>query len=491
MPDRLRRLFYIVFAVCFVFVLASALLRGVARTGPEQLALAAGAVLWAAALYVLARLAARYAGALEARFGIVLAAFSAAMFLLEFVLALNLRHGVWYDAAALFDGAAEWAETGSFPSFYEYYGWFPNNLGGMTFLYVFFKAASLVGFTDWYAVSALVNSALLTASMAAAALACRKLAGARAGVLALVAFALSPQFWFLGGAVYTDTLSMLFPILIFYLYLLSREAKGGKKLLFYLLIGLAAGVGGLVKITAVIMVIALVVDLLLRREWKDLLALAACALALTLALSGALNACMYSRHLSREEAAKNNTPLLHWVMMGLKGDGYYNPEDYEFTRSLPPEGRNRVLLGEIARRVGERGPLGMADLFSKKSAADFGDGTYGADDFLKIYPETDTPLHRFLLPDGERFGLYRGAVSALHLALLGWMLAGACRVVRRGEQEARRDRLPLYLAFFGVWLFLMFWETNRRYFSNFAPVMIACAALALADLGPLGLTNER
>ncbi len=178
-------------------------------------------------------------------------------------------------------------------------------------------------------------------------------------------------------------------------------------------------------------------------------------------------------------------------MMGLKDDGYYNPEDYEFTRSLSSEGRNGVLLGEIARRVGERGPLGMVDLFSKKSAADFGDGTYGADDFLKIYPETNTPLHKFLLPDGEKFGLYRGTVSALHLALLGWMLAGACRFVRRGERETCRDRLPLYLAFFGVWLFLMFWETNRRYFSNFAPVMISCAVLTLADLGPLGLTNER
>ncbi len=258
--DQIRRLFYIGFTVCFVFVLASALFRGVAQTGPERLALAAGTVLWAAALYGFSRLAVRYEKMLEARFGIILAACTAAMFLLEFALALTLRHDVWFDAAALFDGAAEWVETGSFPSFYEYYGWFPNNLGGMAFLYVFFKAASLVSFTDWYAVAALVNSALLTASMTVSALTCRNLAGTRAGILALGAFALSPQFCFLGGAVYTDTLSMLFPSLIFYLYLLSREARGGKKLLFYLLIGLAAGIGGLIKITVVIMVIALVID---------------------------------------------------------------------------------------------------------------------------------------------------------------------------------------------------------------------------------------
>lgn len=479
LPERLTRLFYAVFAACFAFALVSALFRGAARTVPGRLALGLGAVLCAAALFALARLIFRYGRALEARFGAVLAVFSAAMFALMLFLALNLRHGVWFDAAALCQGAAEWAETGTFASFYDYYGYFPNNLGGMAFLYLFFKAASLIGFTDYYAVAVLVNCALLTASMAAVALACRKLAGAAAGVLALAVFALSPQFWFLGGAVYTDTLSMPFPALIFYLYLRSREVRGGKKLPYYLLIGLAAGVGGLIKVTVVIMALALLIDLLLRREWRSMLALAACALGLTLALGGALNVRVYSNHLSREEAAQNNTPLLHWVMMGLKDSGYYNPEDYEFTRALPPEGRNKALLAEIVRRVETRGPLGMADLFSRKSAADFGDGTYGADDFLKIYPETDTPLHAFVLPDGAYYGLYRGAVTALHLALLGWMLAGACRFVRSGTREGR-DWLPLYAAFFGLWLFLMCWETNRRYFSNFAPVMIAAAVLALS-----------
>ena len=43
--------------------------------------------------------------------------------------------------------------------------------------------------------------------------------------------------------------------------------------------------------------------------------------------------------------------------------------------------------------------------------------------------------------------------------------------------------LPLYVAVFGVWLFLMFWETNPRYFSNFAPVIIVCGVLGISQTG--------
>ena len=407
--------------------------------------------------------------------------FSAAMFALEMLFAMALRHGTWYDVGAIHQGAAEWVETGTFAGFYEYYGYFPNNLGGMTFLYVFFKAASLAGFTDWYAVASLVTCIMLVSMMAIVSLACKRLGGVKSAVLALAVFALSAQFWVLGGAVYTDTLSMLFPVLIFYLYLLSKDARGWKRLCLYLLMGLAAGVGSLNKFTVSIMVVAVLIDAGLRREWKELLKLAACTLGAAMVMNMALNTYMYSAHLSREDAELHNTPLLHWVMMGLKESGRYNGEDYAFTRALTPEERNAALREEIVRRVRARGVGGMVDLFSQKSAIDFGDGTYGAHDFLGICPERHTWLHDFVLEDGRFYWLYGGYTTALHIALLLFMLIAAYRQAAGGarKQENGVLVLPLYLAVFGVWLFLMFWETNQRYFSNFAPVIIVCGVLGV------------
>ena len=491
LPGALTKLFWLLFSVCFTFVVVSIVLRGAGQGAARRISTAVGTAVCFVLLGLLDRLAGRYERGLEKNYKRILIVFSAVMFTLEMLFALSLRHGTWYDVGALHQGAAEWVETGTFAGFYGYYGYFPNNLGGMTFLYVFFKAASLVGFTDYYAVSSLVTCIMLTAMMAVVSLICKRLAGAGSAVFSLAVFALSAQFWVLGGAVYTDTLSMLFPALIFYLYLLSREKKGWRRVRLYLLMGLAAGLGSLNKITVLIMAVAVLIDAGLRLEWKELLKIAVCTLGAAAVMNMALNAYMYRAHLSREEAEINNTPMLHWVMMGLKGSGYYNGEDYVFTRSLAPEQRNEALLEEIGRRVRERGLTGMLDLFSQKSAIDFGDGTYGADDFLKIYPEHDTGLHDFVLKDGRFYGLYSGYTTALHLALMLSMLIAAYRFLAGGAREQGRDALllPAYAAVFGVWLFLMFWEASPRYFSNFAPVIIACGVLGMRPFRALTIAR--
>ena len=54
-----------------------------------------------------------------------------------------------YDFSSLNDGAVEWLNTGTFASFYDYYYYYPNNLGPMTFLYVLFRVVSRVGYHNY------------------------------------------------------------------------------------------------------------------------------------------------------------------------------------------------------------------------------------------------------------------------------------------------------------------------------------------------------
>lgn len=477
------KVFYTVFAGCFAAVVLSAVIYAGNRSGEELLLTAIGLPLCLWLLWALNCVLDRCSARLERRYNIILGIFAAGMFLTEYLLALQLRHGVWFDVEAIFSGAVEWVETGSFSSYYEYFGYFPNNLGGLTFLYGLFKAASWIGWTDYYAVSSFAASAMLTAAMAVVSLICRRLSGAKCGVLALSMFLLSPQYWFLGGAVYTDVLSMLFPILFFYLYLCYAGSKGRRRYRLLLAMGLTMAVGSEIKCTVLIMAAAVLLHVLLRRGVFRALKVGVWVLGITAAVSLALNAFLYSTLLSREEAEEHNTPLLHWVMMGLQGDGLYNPQDYAFTRALPAEGRNQALLQEIEDRIREKGPVGMMGHVLRKSAFDFGDGTYGADDFLKIQPYEDTPLHQIVLQDGALYNWYRGYTTAMHLAILVYLVLGACNLAAGQRPKQAEERFPLYLAVFGLWLFLMAWETNRRYFSNFAPVMIACGVLAMPGGG--------
>ena len=63
---------------------------------------------------------------------------------------------------------------------------------------------------------------------------CKKIADVKHAVFALVLFGFSVQFYFLGGAVYTDMLSVMFPVLFFYLYLNSKEQSGKRKIITYI-----------------------------------------------------------------------------------------------------------------------------------------------------------------------------------------------------------------------------------------------------------------
>lgn len=76
-------------------------------------------------------------------------------------------------------------------------------------------------------------------------------------------------------------------------------------------------------------------------------------------------------------------------------------------------------------------------------------------------------------------GVYRGGAPGAD----GINAAGRRKLAIGRIQEQSEKRLPLYFAVFGLRVFMMAWETNRRYFTNFAPVIIACGVLAVPGGG--------
>lgn len=419
---NITRAFFILFSVCFTFVIINTIFNNEYHKTPYLIIVTAACIAGFAAVYYLLG---KCGGFLEKNYGKILIIFAAAMFVLEIVMGLILRHDTWFDIGAVNQGAVEWVETGTFAGFYDYFYSFPNNLGSMMFLYVFFKLASIVGITDYYAVAVFLDAAMVIASMVLVSLICKRLSGVRTAVFALVIFAVSAQYWFIAAANYTDTMSMLFPILIFYLYLRANDSAGRKKLIIYILTGAVAGIGGLIKFTSIIMVIGLFIDMCLKERIKETAKAAACIIGAVIIIMTSFDLYMYSTHLDRETAKAQNTPILHWTMMGLAGNGTYNGADYEFTRSFAPEERNGKLREEIVRRLDDMGPSGVLKLAAKKSAINFGDGTYGISDFLNIYPARDTRLHDWVLYGEKHYGIYSHYATSVHIAVMIFMLLAA------------------------------------------------------------------
>ena len=71
----------------------------------------------------------------------------------QLLLGLRLRYKPVFDIDAVFGGAVQWARTGSFPDYYDYYYTFFNNFGGLRFMYWIQRLAAALGVHDPYLIA--------------------------------------------------------------------------------------------------------------------------------------------------------------------------------------------------------------------------------------------------------------------------------------------------------------------------------------------------
>lgn len=378
----------------------------------------------------------------------------------------NLRYAPSFDMDAIFGGAIQWLEEGSFPDYYDYYDWFPNNLGGMCVLYVFFRVGRI--FTDdYFLIAAFGNEILILLTFALISLSAKKMWGSPCGILSLAICGCIPPFLFMTDVFYTDSLSMLFPVLLVFMSLKMEESKGKNIWKWCLYFGIAASIGMLIKFTVFIMVLAIGISFLVKRRWNILFKYILSVTAVFALVFFMFHACMYGKHLSQEKAEVKNTPYYHWIMMGLEGEGGYNPGDYEFTRSFSdPAIRDEALKEEIKDRISEKGLAGMIKMYRIKLVRCFGDGTLGLSDFLDDNPAKDGFLQKVLLYGGSKYSIYQGICNIIFYSLLILAFLGAITSFRQNNM------LSLVMSIGGMIVFLMNWETSPRYITNYVPIII-------------------
>lgn len=465
----LSRLFYIFFSLSFAWLLNHIVTRG--WYGYKEVPLLWCVICALVLVMLIWHLIKNNEAALEKHCRTITAVFLAVMFVLQIVVGHMLRYEPVFDVDAIYGGGIEWAETGSFPSYYEYFGYFFNNFGGLYFFYAVFSIAHALGFSDYYMAAVTINSLLSLCTMLLTGDIGRRLLGPRGRFMAYTLFLMSPPFYFIAPAFYTDALAMPFPALVYWLYLQAKETTDHKKRgVLFCLMGLAGTVGILIKPVVLIVFVAAAIDAFLNWDWKRAILISSVAFLFLLAGSAGLYGTIY-KHLDRTEAEKSRTPILHWVMMGLKGDGMYNPEDYEFTRSFDnKEEQKAALLDEIGVRIKERGFNGMVELFTTKSEICFGDGTYGLQDCLGGTRDGKSGLLEWILSDGQHYTTYQHICTGILLALYVLMItSGAQEVFHRSSCSFHV--LTPRLAVFGLLLFLMCWEARWRYFSSYVPLI--------------------
>lgn len=356
---------------------------------------------------------------------------------------------------------------------------YPNNLPYLFLLTFLYRITYWLTGTYSQGLVMTLNTLVINLSILLTVLTARRIFGYRKAVFTLLLCAVFTPFYTFAAYYYTDTFVM--PVLIGAVYAFSaalQQEKRVKKIVLLVLCGALIGVGFWFKATVAILLPAILLYLLLERGFKRMIkTLAPLLLAFVLVFASYTAVLKTVNIIPDEVSDRYQYPYTHWVMMGLKDQGAYNPEDSDLTASYPSKAeKTQANFEEIKNRIAEKGFFGMIYHLGFKATWTWMDGTYYVSCYLADY-QHHTPLHSLVLYDGRWRFFYYGIACGFQLFLIFMMAYSAWDAARKRRMDLT---LMLRIAVFGLYLFLLLWETNSRYPFHYAPLYLLLATDGVA-----------
>lgn len=477
------------FAALYAAILLLVLFRNTAFGYNPALQLALMAV-WAGVLAAALRLWRRCGGWCRRHKYRVLAAALAFVFAVQLAVGAGTIPTPIYDNGSVFFGAVTYAAQGEggadFTPYAAYLRLFPNNAGLFLLLQALFRALHTVGLNAEYQAALLIGHLLFTVALAAGFLYLDAAFGTDTAFAGLLAALLYLPLYFQSSVPYTDTWSLWCVPCVLLCAQRSRAAAGPQgRLGWAALGGVFLGLGAQVKVTVLIVAIALVAGLLLEGRLRQAGAALLAALLLAAGVHAGFEAWGRTSGVWGPEYKEAAMPTTYWLMTGLAGDGGYNTIDGQ---SKPDEQTGGSALARqqwavIRERLQEMGPAGYLRLLLRKTCRSFGSGEADLG-YSYLYAEPSQPVnwvYRLILRNGQYFPVFNNLAHSFYLMLLALGVLGAARAAYRGGTLCR-EGFPLYLALVGFWMFMMLWESNHRQLINQWPLLWMAAGIGLAGL---------
>jgi integral membrane protein (TIGR03766 family) len=290
---------------------------------------------------------------------------------------------------------------------------------------------------------------------------------------------------------YTDT--WVLPLVSFYLFCYAVLCKQTRAIYWRLLASLGFAMGVVLtyfmKPSAIVPVIAILVievlGLLKKSKWSNTLKIKATTVALLLMMSIGAFGTYHVTH----RAIENQTyiqieksraiPAVHFMSMGVSGEGGYNAKDALKMAALPTKAeKTKYSIDTLVARLRKKGIFGYLKFLFEKQANNSADGTFG---WLKeghFFTSTTNPknvgiaghLKQFVFLYGHNIEDFR------FIAQIWWVILLALILLGRGQ--GKKIIQVLRLATIGGFLFLLLFEGGRsRYLIQFLPLFLISASL--------------
>ncbi len=405
------------------------------------------------------------------------------------------------DMIYMIDMAYNIAQNEQVPQYsIDYYTTYPNNDLTTYTLIQIYKIFAKLGINDKVAPGITLNIIMITAAIITFYFIIRKLYGNKKALLILGMIPLLTPIFLYIPIFYTDTLSMFFVVMVYYLYLMFKDERKKlslkEQIIYFVLINIIAIIGIKIKPTVAIIVIAMYIDMLLS-NMRFMLCLKYIILSVIILIFGniAINYIMNSSGYFNVDVSKKNIPYTHWIMMGLseqytqmketiygvwcaddllytmdtKLKYYDNNMAYVIPSKLSYEQMNIRCCKRILERINQKGIKGIIEFEYKKLIQTWGDGTYYAP--VKITEPAvikDSILSEFFHYDGSKFNTYYYFSHGVQVMLILAVLISTVISIKKKESS---DIDILRIAIFGLMLLLEIWETRSRYVLNYILVL--------------------
>ena len=283
---------------------------------------------------------------------------------------------------------------------------------------------------------------------------------------------------------YSDSLALLFPTLILFIYTL-RPRRVWAKIAKWLIIGFVSYAGYSLKPQVLLITIAILAILFIhvifnkRRSKKNLLKGAVCAAGIAVSFLVVTSA---DSMLDIDLDNNKTFSAQHYFMMGMNRDtgGTYSWDDVGYSESFETaEDRNKADMERAFERIKNMGVPGLSEHMVRKTLINYNDGTFSwgfeGDFYKEVFPDTTqlSPFFKNLYYNRAYKGDLNNAWNFFEQCV--WMGIVTLSLFAAAFKRVDKETAILMLTVILLTVFESIFEARARYLFIYVPVYIILA----------------
>lgn len=279
---------------------------------------------------------------------------------------------------------------------------------------------------------------------------------------------------------YSDTLMIMMPPLLIYLWL---RYERDKRLIDIVMLCLLLAAGCVIRQNLILFLPALTLYLFFKSNVKKAVLIVIGTLAALFILQAATSHLAQQVHINANHQLK--MPTTHWIMLGLSEQGRYNLRDFRRSYNQPTQVKKKeVTMQEIKRRFASK-KSDLLYLWLVKSFRVYVDGSLGYYWYMGNTSEHSLMYDYFF---GGQRRLIQFIIQIFHCVNL-WLLF--CSVLRFFRLNKIDTNFLIQIMLFGNYLFYIFvWEAEPRYALLFIFPMLIGNCYGIKELVSYSHANQ-